>query len=219
MFERLEYLIPLAKLTDLNVLLIGLGGVGGYALECLIRSGIKNITVVDYDVFELSNLNRQILANINNIGEKKVEEAKKHAKSILKNVNITALDEKLTPFNIEELLKNNYDYIIDACDDIKVKTKLIILAHEKKLNLISCMGTANKLNPHLFEITTLNKTYNDPIAKKLRANLDKKYHKVKVVWSSELSKKQKELGTICPIPMIAGAYLASYVINDAIKKS
>lgn len=217
MDTRLKILIgdDFNKLTKVKVLIVGIGGVGGYVLECLIRSGIKNITVMDPDKVEITNLNRQILAT-NNINEAKVISAQKRALSINPDCKIEAIQQKLTIDNIDII--NEYDYVIDACDDVQAKVSLIIESKEKKINLISCLGTANRFQPMAFKITTLDKTYHDPLAKKIKNKLPKKYWHTKVVWSEEYPIKRKELGTICPVPMGAGSLLAMSVLNDIINQ-
>ena len=223
MNERTEWLIGkenLNKINKTNILLIGLGGVGGYAFESLIRSGFKNITIIDYDTYDETNLNRQIYALNNTIGKSKVIEAFERAKQINGDILVTTINKKADDNLLTDEFLKKYDYVIDACDDILVKVHLINKCSSLKIKLISCLGTANKTHPEKLEITTLDKTYNDPLAKKLRFNLknNKKALKTKVVWSSEIPLKQKKLGTICSVPMSAGSLLTSYIINDILGK-
>ncbi len=213
MFDRLELLTNIQKFKNAHVLLIGLGGVGGYTFECLVRSGVGKLTVIDKDVFEISNLNRQVLANLNTLGQAKVTVAMKRAKEINPETKIIPLKINLSKENLKEICQNNYDFIIDACDDLTVKTELIKLSYDNHLNLITCLGTANRFHAEQFKITTLDKTSNDPLAKKMRHLLPDKYKKTPVLWSQELPLKIKGLGTICPVPMAAGSILASYVLN------
>ena len=221
MFDRLISLIGIdkfKKLESINVLVVGLGGVGGYAFEALIRSGIKNITIVDGDVIEESNLNRQIITSNNNIGASKTDEAKTRALDINPNLNIKTINEFINKDNFDLLFKDKYDYVIDACDDLNVKLLLILNANKYKL--ISSMGTANKTNPSLFTITDLDKTNNDPIARILRKKIKdlKISRKFKVVSSTETPVQNEKLGTNSYIPGIAGLLCASYIINDITKK-
>ncbi len=220
MFERLIKLIGKDKFKSLqaaSVLVVGVGGVGGYAFEALIRSGIKHITIVDGDTIEESNLNRQIITSNKNIGLPKVEVAKNHGLEINPDVLIDTKCMFITEDNFEEIMDKKYDYVIDACDDLVVK--FLLIKNCNKYKLISSMGTANKLDPSKFEVTTLDKTSNDPIARILRKRVkDAHLHrKFKVVSSSEPPIRKDVLGTNSFIPGIAGLMCASYVVNDITK--
>ncbi len=223
MDERLLSLINetnLLKIKKANILLVGLGGVGGFALEALVRTGFSNLTIIDGDKIELSNLNRQIISNQNNLNERKAEVAKKRALSINPDLNIKALDVFLTEDNFNQYINDNYDYIIDACDDIKIKISLIKYALNKNIKIITCLGTGRKLNPAKLTITTLNKTFNDPLAKKLRTNLKKEAIplNIPVVWSSEEAKNTlNNIGSAIFVPSVAGIMLANYVFLDILK--
>lgn len=221
MFERLISLIgkdKFKKLQTVNVLVVGIGGVGGYALEALVRSGIINITIVDGDVVEESNLNRQIISSNNNIGKSKVEVAKERALEINPNLNIDARKLFINNDNFNTLLDKKYDYVIDACDDLKVK--ILLIKNANKYKLVSSMGTANKFDPSKFQITSLDKTSNDPIARILRRKIKELRikRKFKVVSSTEAPSQKEVLGTNSFIPGIAGLLCASYVVNDITKK-
>ena len=204
----------LKKIQNCNVLLIGLGGVGGYAFEALVRSGFQNITIVDFDTFEESNLNRQIYALQKTLGKSKCEVASFRAHEINPNVTVQIMNERLTKDKITKDFLSSFDFVIDACDDVMVKIALFEQCSFSKKKFISCMGTANRTHPEFLEITTLDKTYNDPLAKKIRNSFkNSSILKAKVVWSREMPVKQKKLGTICSVPMSAGSLLASFVIN------
>ena len=136
-----------------KVLLIGVGGVGGFVLEALIRSGFRNITIIDGDVIDASNLNRQIIALQDNLTKSKVLEAKKRAYSINPNINLEAINNFLTKDNLEEYVNKDYDYIIDACDDIDIKVGLIKLAQENNIKIITCLGTARRLDISGIQVT------------------------------------------------------------------
>lgn len=223
MFERMISLIgkdKFSKLQTTNVLVVGIGGVGGYALEALARSGIINISIIDYDKIEITNLNRQIISSNDNIGLNKVDVAKERVLKINPDLKIAIFNENLTKDNIDSILKNKYDYVIDACDTIDTKVLIIEKSLKYKFKLISCMGTANKTNPALLSITELSKTNNDPIAKILRKKVKelKINKKISVVSSTETPITNKNLGTNSYIPGIAGLLCASYVINDITKK-
>lgn len=222
MYERLLKLITeeqLEKIKNTKILLIGVGGVGGYTLECLVRSGFHNITIVDGDDIVLSNLNRQIISKIDNLGCSKVEEAKNRALSINPNLNIHAIDVFLTTDNFSEYIHDYYDYILDACDDMKIKIELIKYANQTNAKIITCLGTGRKLDPTKVEVTTLNKTFNDPLARKLRYELKKQNIplNIKVIFSSEDAiKTEGVVGSAVFVPATAGILLANQVFLDMI---
>ena len=146
----------LRKINNLNILIIGVGGVGGYALESLVRSGVKKITIIDKDKIDESNLNRQIISLRSNILSSKVLEAKKRMELIREDVIINSIEVFLNEENVKDYLSaEKYDYIIDACDTITVKAAIIKYAKENGLNVISCMGTGNRFNPEELTITKL----------------------------------------------------------------
>ena len=211
------------KLKDKHILILGLGGVGGYSIEAIARSGVNNITIVDFDRVDETNINRQIIANINNIGEYKTDEWYKRNKTINPNCNINIINKKIDLDNINILFENNIDYIIDACDTIPVKKQLIIECINRNIKLISCMGMGNKLDPSKIKITTLDKTNNDKIAKILRKFVkDNKINKkIMVVSSTEevIKNDNKTINSISFVPSVAGLLLASYIINDIIKSN
>ena len=149
MYERTLALIgedSLNKIKRKNILVLGTGGVGGYAIETLVRSGIQNITIVDYDKIDYSNINRQVIANSNNIGNYKVNEWEKRIKEINKDIKVKKINEKITKDNINILFEEEYDYIIDACDTVIVKKLLIKLCKEKNINLLTVCGMGKKLD-------------------------------------------------------------------------
>lgn len=213
----------LDKIKNLNILIVGVGGVGGYSLESLVRSGVKNIIIIDKDTIDESNLNRQIISNVNNIGNIKVEEAKNRCLSINKDVNITTINTFLNKDNLEAILgEYKIDYIIDACDTVSTKIELIKYAKSNNINIITCLGTGNRLNPEDLTITFLDKTYNDPLGKILRKelkNLDIK-GKVTVCWSKELPIKIQDRtpGSMVFVPASAGLLISSYIIRKTIEK-
>lgn len=223
MFTRLIPLIGddnLKKIENTKILLVGIGGVGGFTLEALVRSGFRNITIIDGDTIEESNLNRQIITNQNNIGKAKTEEALNRYLSINNNLKINAINVFLTKENFYEWINEDYDYIIDACDDIDIKVELIRYAEEHHIKIISALGTGKKLNPKYLEITKLNKTENDALAKKLRQRLRKENLSlnIPVVFSKETGIDTKNIiGSCIFVPSVAGIYLANYVFMDIIK--
>ncbi len=222
MFQRCIDLVGVNnfdKIKNASVLVVGLGGVGGTTVEALIRSGIHNIIIMDYDTIEESNLNRQIITDKNNIGNKKVIECEKRIKSINPKCNIISLDMFLDRDNISILDKYKIDYIIDCCDTVNTKKLLIDYSIDKNIKLISSMGTANKLDPSKLSICDIRKTSYDPLAKVIRKYvLDKKTNKkIMVVSSIESPVRKDSLASMMMVPSTAGLLLASYVINDIIK--
>ena len=212
MLERLELLIgdKVDKIKNKNILLIGLGGVGGYTLESLIRSGIKHITIVDYDTIDITNLNRQLIALNTNIGKYKTDEYE---------IRIKTIKEKITLDNFNILNIETYDYVIDACDDINIKFQIIKECLLNKIKFISCMGTGYKLDPTKLQIMDIKKTSYDKIAKKLRKMIkdEKLSGKVMTVCSTEEVKRtSKVIASNSFVPATAGLLLTSYVINDIV---
>lgn len=220
MFDRLELLIGkenIEKISKINVLIVGIGGVGGTALEALVRSGVKNITIIDKDVFSESNLNRQILSTRDSIGLYKVDVGINRCKSINPDVNITGLKINLDEKNVNEL--EYFDYIIDACDDINAKLALMQYANKNNINLISSMGTGKRLNPSNVIITRLDKTSNDPLAKKMRYEARKRGLKlnIPVVCSKEEPiNNERIIASSIFVPSTAGLMLAYYIIEKVI---
>ena len=220
MFERLITLIGednVNKLKKANVLIVGLGGVGGYALETLVRSGIYNLTIVDGDIVELSNLNRQIISKRDVIGRPKALAAQARTLEINPDVNLRVIIEFISEDNFSLLNIDSFDYVIDACDDLNLK--ILLIKNADKYKLISSMGTANKMDMTRFKITTVDKTSYDPLAKIIRKKIkeEKIRTKFKVVSSDEkVMKNGTKLGTIAYMPAVSGLLCASYVINDII---
>ena len=219
--DRLEKLIGkinLEKLKKLNVAIVGLGGVGSYVLESIVRCGISNITLIDNDIIDSTNLNRQIITTSNNIGNLKVDEAKKRATEINPSIVINCLSLFLGKVNIPNIINNNFDYVIDACDTVDTKIELIKYCYNNNIKIISSMGTAKKLDGTKFKISTLDKTSYCPLAKKLRKNLtiDEQKYTI-VVYSEEIPKKIDTLASISYVPGISGLLICNAIINDVIK--
>lgn len=226
MFERTIALIGeinLNKIKDKHILVIGVGGVGGYAIEALVRSGIQNITLVDYDNIDITNINRQIIAKESNIGKLKVEAWQERINEINKNILVNILPIKLDENNIDCLFDTKYDYIIDACDTVIVKKLLIKKCKERDIKLITVCGMGKKLNPSLVKICDIKDTSYDPLAKSIRKYVkDEKIRgKVPVVFSSEEPKNNDKnlVSSMMIVPAVAGINAAYYIINDIIKES
>lgn len=222
-FDRLIPLIGRENLDLLKtkkVLIIGIGGVGGYVAESLVRSGIEQFILVDGDSIEMTNLNRQIIALNQNMGESKVQLMKKRILDINKKCIVDTYHLYLDDINKDKIFNDSIDFIIDACDSVNTKKLLIKEALKRKINLISCMGTANKLDPTKLEITEIRKTINDPLARIIRKFIreEKITKKIMVLSSKEVPLKNKNiLGSNIFVPAVAGLLIGSYVINQLIK--
>lgn len=222
-FTRLESLIGTDKLNKLKtstVLVVGIGGVGGYTVESLARSGIGKIIIVDFDTVDITNINRQIIATTKTIGLKKVDVMEERIKDINPVCSVIKYPIFLNKDNIEEVLTEKIDFIIDCCDSVETKKLLLKEATMTKINFIASMGTANKMNPSMLEITTIDKTYNDPLARIMRKyvkDLNIK-SKIMVLSSRELPKKNgTTLASNAFVPSSAGLLITSHVINKLIK--
>lgn len=224
MYDRIIKLIGeenLEKIKNTKILLVGCGGVGSFAYFSLVRSGIQNITVIDKDKVELSNLNRQLIANLNTIGIDKVEVAKRMTNEINPDINVNTICMFLNKDNINTLDKD-YDYIIDACDSINTKLELIRFAENNNIKIISSMGAGNRVDATKVKIARLDKTNNDPLAKKLRKLVrdNDLSMKIPVVYSDEIPKqKSVVISSLITTPGVAGLFITNYIINDIIKVS
>lgn len=213
------------KLRNSKVILFGVGGVGGYVLESLARSGIENITIVDFDTVSESNLNRQIIALQTTIGKYKVDVAKERIKNINPNCNVVAIKEKLTKENIDRFNFSCYDFVIDAIDMVTSKLLIIEKAKKENVEVISCMGTGNKLDATQLRICDISKTNYCPLAKVMRKELKNRgiYH-LNVVFSTEQPKRFDEKvrkvtpASIAYVPAVAGLYISQFVINKLMEK-
>ena len=230
MFSRFELLVGednIQKLNQAHVIVFGVGGVGGYVVEALVRSGIGHITIVDNDVISLSNLNRQIIATQETIGQKKVDVMKKRILSIHPECDVTTLDMFYLPETADQIDLSQYDYVVDAIDTITSKIELAVRC-DQKIPLISSMGTGNKINPALLQVGDIYKTSVCPLAKVMRRELKKRRVKhLKVVYSQELPMKPFESdeithkrtipGSTAFVPSSAGLLIASEVVKDLLK--
>lgn len=207
----------LEKLKNSYVAVFGLGGVGSFVVEGLIRAGISKLLLVDNDTVEQSNINRQLLATHVTIGKDKVELAKERCLAINPYASIQAEKIFFDKTTIS-ILDSSLDYIVDAIDTIP--SKILLIEQAKKLNIpiLSCMGTGNKLNPFAFEIADIAKTSVCPLAKKIRKEVkEKRLGKVKVLFSTEEPKsfhKTDTPGSISFVPSVAGLLMASEVVKD-----
>ena len=212
-----------AAFREKKIVLVGLGGVGLYALENLARAGIKRFVLIDGDVFEPSNLNRQLYATIDTLGQKKAEAAKARIASIDPAIEAEAVPEFLSNDNIDDIVPKDADFIIDAIDDIPAKAEIILFALKNGIPVISSMGTARRTDPSKMTVTTLGKTTACPLARKLRKLLREEpaSKAVPVVMSKE-TPCEVEKGSPLPssgmVPAAAGINLAAFVINTFCKE-
>lgn len=207
----------LKKIKDAKVALFGLGGVGGYVLEGLVRSGVGEFLLVDCDVFDVTNKNRQILATDFTIGRRKTEVAKERAVSINPEVKITVMDEFVTAETVFDF--SSFDYVIDAVDNVTAKLNIISSAKKYSVPIITSMGTGNKLDPSKFEIADISKTHTCPLAKAMRKLLkERNITGVKALFSSELPvvRYSDVVASISFVPSVAGLLIAAEVVKDII---
>ena len=233
-FSRTALLIGksgLEKLKNSKVLVFGVGGVGGYVVEGLARSGVGQIDVVDNDNVSLSNLNRQIIATLDTVGKPKVEVVKERVSKINPNAIVNAFKCFYTPQNADDFDLSAYDYIVDAIDTVTSKIELCVRAQKCGTPIISSMGAGNKLDPTAFEVTDLYKTSVCPLAKVMRRELKARgVNKLKVVYSKEEpikitdtqgieipDDKRQIPGSVAFVPSVVGLIIAGEVIKDLIK--
>lgn len=222
--KRLELLIgnKIDAVKNKTVLVIGLGGVGGYAVEALVRLGIGHLILVDNDIIEMTNINRQLIATTKTVGKNKTEAWKERIKDINPNCKVTLINEFITSDNIDSLFNKNYDFLIDACDTILTKKEIIKRCVGSNIPFITCMGMGNKLDPTKIEIIDIRKTSYDPIAKIIRKMVkDEKINaKVMTVCSTEKPIKNNHgiISSNAIVPSVAGLYCANYIFSLILKE-
>lgn len=245
-FSRTELLIGEQSLNDLRnskVAIFGIGGVGTYAVEGLVRSGIGNFVLVDDDQVCLTNINRQLHATRKTVGKSKVAIMKDRILEINPKAEVETFQEFYLPENAHKMISSEYSYIIDAVDTVTAKIDLVMKANESDIPIISCMGAGNKLDPTRFEVADIYKTSVCPLARVMRQELKKrKIKKLKVVYSKEnpikpMSSSVSNCTTdcVCPkgttrtctsrnqipgsmafVPSVAGLIIAGEVVKDLI---
>lgn len=218
-FQRTQMLIGeegLEKLSKAKIAIFGIGGVGSYVAEGLIRVGITNFILVDNDVVDITNINRQIHATTNTIGQDKVEVMKKRMLEINKEAKIQTYKTFYLPENEEKIIDRSITYVVDAIDTVSAKIGLVQECNILNIPIISCMGTGNKLNPTMLEVSDINKTTVCPLAKTIRKELRKtNIKKLKVVYSKEEPiKKLTSPGSVSFVPSVAGMIITSEVVKD-----
>lgn len=246
-FSRTELLFGKAAMDRLEgsrVAVFGIGGVGGYVCEALVRSGVGAFDLIDDDKVCLTNLNRQIIATHKTVGKYKVDVMKERILEINPKADVRVHKCFFLPENAEEFPFEEYDYVVDAVDTVTAKLELVMRAEEKHVPIISCMGAGNKLDGSQFRVADIYKTRVCPLAKVMRRELKKRgIKKLKVVYSEELPTRPVEdmaiscrSHCICPpgakhkcterrdipgstafVPSVAGLILAGEVVKDLIK--
>ena len=212
------------KLKNATVAVFGCGGVGSYAVEALARAGIGNFVLVDKDVVDVTNINRQLVADFSTIGMDKVEVEKERILKVNPDANVEIHKEFYCEENKEKLIRENYTYIVDAIDSVSSKLSLIITAHEKNVKIISAMGMGNKLDPTQIEVSDISKTSVCPLAKTIRKQLRAKgINHSKVVYSRELPNRfdkseeyRRTTASISFVPSVCGLIIASQIVRDLI---
>lgn len=225
--EREELLIGannIKKLKNSTVAVFGCGGVGSYAVEALARAGIGNFVLVDKDTVDVTNINRQLIADTTTVGKDKVEVEKERILKINPSAKVEIHKEFYCEEHSDELIKENYTYIVDAIDSVSSKLSLIEQAHDKGIKIISAMGMGNKLNPTMIEVVDISKTSVCPLAKVIRKKLKESgiYH-TKVVYSKEnptrfdnSEENRKTTASISFVPSVCGLIIASEIVKDII---
>ncbi len=222
--SRLIFGDKMKKIESSHVLVVGLGGVGSYVVEGLVRSGVSELSICDYDTIDVTNLNRQLHTHSQNIGKSKARELEKRIKLINPNIKVNVIEVLLDKDNVDEILSSEYDYVCDAIDMVTSKLILIKKCYDLGIPIISSMGTGNKLDPTQFEITDVFKTSVCPLAKVMRKELKVLgVDKLKVLYSKEPSLKcfvekegKKSPSSVSFVPSVAGLIISGEIIKDLI---
>lgn len=224
-FQRLELLYGkdnVSKLNKSTILVLGLGGVGGYVVEALARCGVGKLILIDSDKVDITNINRQIIALNDTVGKYKTDCFKERIKLINEECEVVLINEFIDKSNYLTIFSEKIDFVVDAIDSVETKELVIKYCLENDINIISSMGTGNRIDPSKLQIIDIKKTSYDPIARKVRKylkdnNINKKLN---VCFSSEIP--NKKIDKIIPsnsfVPSSAGLLIASYVVNKIINK-
>ncbi|MGN0798306.1 MAG: ThiF family adenylyltransferase [Christensenellales bacterium] len=209
-----------SKIKNCHIAVLGVGGVGGYVVEMLARLGVEKLTVVDFDIFDKTNLNRQILALTTTIGRQKCFVAKERIAQINPKCNVYTVNEKINRENISTILCERYDYVIDAIDDIPAKIEVIKFCKQNNTPLVCAMGTGNRAKFPNFQVENLWKTSYDGLARKLRTELKKIGidSAVDVCYTKEPTEKTCALGSVVYYPLMCAGVMVSFVINKILEK-
>lgn len=209
------------KLNSSKVIVFGLGGVGGAVCEVLVRSGVGELALVDKDTVDVTNINRQLIATENTVGMKKTDACEKRLLEINPSVKVKKFDLFYLPETAESINLSEYDYVVDAIDNVTAKLELVVRAKQAGVKIISSMGTGNKIHPELLEISDISKTSVCPLARVIRRELrNKGINHLTVVYSKE--EPQNTDGERTPasssfVPVSAGVLIGSRVVQDILE--
>lgn len=236
-FQRLGYLVGnegLERLSQKHVAVFGVGGVGSFVAEALARAGVGEMTIIDYDIIDITNINRQIHALETTVGQVKVEAMAERMKAINPDLIVHTINDVYLPEKSEQFFKASYDYVVDAVDMVTAKIDLVLKCQEKGIPLIASMGTGNKMDPSQLRIADIYETSICPLARVMRRELKKRgVESLKVVYSVEPAMtpqypeepltapkigRKMSPGSTSFVPSSAGLMLASVVINDFLKE-
>lgn len=235
-YSRTELLIGtegLEKLKTSTVMVFGVGGVGSHCIDALARSGVGRLILIDNDTVSLTNINRQSIAYHSTIGQYKTKVMQERILDINPEIQVSTYEMFVLPDNLKMVFEEKPDYIIDAIDTVTAKLALVKIAREKDIQIISSMGTGNKLHPELFEITDLSKTSVCPLCKVMRRELKVRgiYH-LKVLYSKEMpihtgsretgedkGQRRSLPGSISFVPPVAGLLIAGEVIRELVREN
>ena len=229
--NRTEMLIGkenVKKLQNSHIVVFGLGGVGSYVVEGLVRAGISYISIIDKDIVDVTNINRQIIADIETVGKSKVEVEEERILKINSNAHVSKIKEFVNKDNLEEIIEKiimlqnivTINYVVDAIDTVSSKLEIIKYCNEHNIKIISCMGTGNKLDASKFEITDISKTSVCPLAKIIRKELKKlNIPHLKVLSSNEepIKTNTTSPASISFVPSVAGLLIAGEVVKDVLE--
>ncbi|MCT4507200.1 MAG: tRNA threonylcarbamoyladenosine dehydratase [Tepidibacter sp.] len=225
---RTEFLLGnegMNKLKNSRVAVFGVGGVGSFVCEALVRAGIGTLIMIDHDDIDITNINRQLPALHSTVGKSKVECMKERILDINPDIKVVAYKRLYDKDSADELLSKDYDYVVDAIDMVSSKIDLIERCYKNNIKIISCMGMGNKLDPTKIEVTDITKTHMCPLAKVMRKELkDRNIKKLKVVYSTEKpikpvitissESKRETPGSTSFVPSVGGLIIASVVVRD-----
>lgn len=232
--QRTELLVgepALEKLRNMHILVVGLGGVGSFAAEFLCRAGVGNMTIVDGDTVDLSNTNRQLPALHSTVGKDKTEVMATRMRDINPALNLTIINDFLTPDTAKELITNEFDYVFDCIDSVQPKQYVIVACKQKGVRVVSSMGAGGRIDPSKVQVADISETFNCPFAQQVRKGLKRKgvWRGVTAVFSSELVNRKHMMltdgnrfkrsfyGTISYIPALFGLHMASVVVQDVVE--